>query len=157
MNRTDGSAQTRLAEAMDARRSELRLRWEEVALRAEISGTHLRRIRRGESGFTDIVEARLEEALAWAPGSISAVLGGADPTPTRRDGAPSGPSLSEKPDIGELQAQIDALMADLPLWRRQRLQRLMAEEEDELERVREARLRRWKEVIQDQRLNSDLS
>ncbi|MEV7013484.1 hypothetical protein [Streptosporangium sp. NPDC051022] len=165
MNRTDESAHLRLADAMDTRRKELRLRWEEIAERAEISGTHLRRIRRGESGFTDVVEARLEEALRWSPGSIEAALKGEEPTP-----ATVGSSQEfltnmatlishgiDTPTIEELQAEIDTLMGELPEWRRQRLERLIAEEEAELEHLRRSRLKRWKQVIEDQRDHPDLS
>ncbi|MFF4417000.1 hypothetical protein ACFYY8_31150 [Streptosporangium sp. NPDC001559] len=162
MNRTDESARLRLADAMDGRRKELRLRWEEIAERAEISGTHLRRIRRGESGFTDLVEVRLEEALLWSPGSIKAVLGGGEPTPAASrleilaHTTQTGHGL-DTPTVKELQAEIDALMGGLPEWRRRRLEKLIAEEEAELEHLRRSRLKRWKEVIEDQRGQSDLS
>lgn len=73
--------ESNLALHMERRRLELRLSWEEIASRARISAGHLRRIRKGESGVSTIVRARLEEVLQWQPGSIQAVIEGCDPTP----------------------------------------------------------------------------
>lgn len=74
------SDQPRLTTAMEARRVALRLHWDDVAARAGISVTHLRRIRKGEYSPSPLIRSKLEEALHWAPGSIESVLDGGDPT-----------------------------------------------------------------------------
>lgn len=85
MNSTSEAVQA-LAALMEQRRKTLRLQWEEIAARAQISTTHLRRFRNGGAGISDIVEARLEEALQWAPGSIQRTLAGGNPTPLPGEG-----------------------------------------------------------------------
>lgn len=69
----------RLADLMDQRRVALRLRWEDVADEAGISTAFLRKIRSGQTA-SPLTLAKLETALGWAPGSISAILGGGVPT-----------------------------------------------------------------------------
>ncbi|MEV7805084.1 hypothetical protein AB0O28_19245 [Microbispora sp. NPDC088329] len=51
-------------------------------------------------------------------------------------------------EIRKLQEQIDALMAKLPPERREQLERLLAEEEQEIQRMRQDRLRRLSELFQ---------
>jgi hypothetical protein len=85
---------TRLDRAIDARRKELRLRWSDVATRADVAYETLRQIRRGlrdtAERQTDS-ERKIERALGWAPGSIQAIRDGGEarllgpapePTPT---------------------------------------------------------------------------
>lgn len=78
----DTDERTRLAAEMDRRRVALGLRWENIADKARISTTHLRKFRRGDAGISSVVEAALEDALQWENGSIAAIRRGSDPTPT---------------------------------------------------------------------------
>jgi hypothetical protein len=73
------SDQQRLTTTMNARRVALRLHWDEVAARADISVTHLRRIRKGEYLPSPLIQSKLEEALRWDRGSIQHILDGDDP------------------------------------------------------------------------------
>jgi hypothetical protein len=72
----------RLNAAMTESRLDLRLRWTEVAKRAGIDSSTLRRIRYGEGAISDLAARGLEDALEWPHGTIAALLGGeplADP------------------------------------------------------------------------------
>lgn len=69
-----------LAAAMETRRAELRIKWQDVARRADISIATLGRVRRDEGDLTTDTKYGLEEALRWTRGSIDAVLAGGAPT-----------------------------------------------------------------------------
>lgn len=71
---------TRLSEAMEKRRLELRIKWTQVAERADLSQAGLGAIRRGERSPSPLTKARIEHALQWAPGSVDAILAGDGPT-----------------------------------------------------------------------------
>ncbi|MEU8278166.1 hypothetical protein ACFYOK_37635 [Microbispora bryophytorum] len=60
-------------------------------------------------------------------------------------------------EIRELQQQVDALMAELPPERREQLERLIAEEEQEIQRIRQDRMRRLRELFQITRHEPDES
>ncbi|MFC3347336.1 hypothetical protein ACFOOM_07780 [Streptomyces echinoruber] len=70
----------RLAQRVERRIAELALEYAEVCRRAGISDETLGKIRKGikARGSTYL---KLERALEWAPGSISAILAGGEPTP----------------------------------------------------------------------------
>lgn len=74
----------RLDRLMDARRLDLDMNWDDLALTAKISVATLRAIRRGETDPRPITKRRMESALRWAPGSIDAVLAGGDPVPVEK-------------------------------------------------------------------------
>lgn len=80
---------TRLAAEMDRRRIKLGLRWEHIADKARISTTHLRKIRRGDTGASEIVIASLEDALQWERGSIAQILAGGRPAEQAGSEAPA--------------------------------------------------------------------
>lgn len=87
---------------MDARRRELGLRWRDVADRAGVSEETIRLLRRGARDAsvraTD-TEAKVEEALGWADGSIREIRHGRGPTvvePDRRFGIIE-PTISDYP------------------------------------------------------------
>lgn len=64
----------RLARAMDARRIDLGLRWQQVAARAHMSVGNLSRIRNGSITLTQLAAAAIERALEWPRGTIDAYL-----------------------------------------------------------------------------------
>lgn len=74
-------ARDRLADAMNRRRVQLRLRWREVAERAGVDASTLRRIRAGQLTLTDFVTEGIELALEWERDSVKAILDDGDPTP----------------------------------------------------------------------------
>ena len=75
-------ARRHLSALMNARRADLRLRWDDVAARAEISVAHLRRVRGDQAPLTPFVAAAIEDALKWSRGSIERILQGGEPTGT---------------------------------------------------------------------------
>lgn len=66
---------------MEKRRIELRLKWTQVAERADLSQAGLGAIRRGERHPSALTRARIDHALRWVPGSVDRVLDGGEPTP----------------------------------------------------------------------------
>lgn len=78
-----------LAAAMETRRADLRIKWQDVARRADISIATLGRVRRGEGDLTTDTKYGLEDALRWTRGSIDAVLAGGTPTARESNPAPA--------------------------------------------------------------------
>lgn len=72
----------RLDALMNARRLQLGMDWQDVADVARIRTQTLRVVRQGGNEPSDKTKYGLEVALRWEPGSVDAVLGGGDPTPT---------------------------------------------------------------------------
>lgn len=70
-----------LDRAMDTRRLDLDLNWNDVAAAARISVATLRAIRSGANRPAPLTKRRLEAALRWSSGSIDALLAGGEPTP----------------------------------------------------------------------------
>jgi transcriptional regulator with XRE-family HTH domain len=100
------TAPTVLAEVMNERRVELRMKWDEIASEAGITPAYLRKIRTGEVRASDLTTARLEDVLKWQPGTIDALESGQRPpsatrreaTPpagTKRSGAPTAQTLAD--------------------------------------------------------------
>ncbi|MBO4275090.1 helix-turn-helix domain-containing protein [Microbispora triticiradicis] len=83
---------TPLDAAMDSRRLELGLSWDDLANRAGVSTAFLREYRKGRKGARDLTKALLEEALKWKRGSLDVVAAGGQPEPA-------------DPTIGELLVQ----------------------------------------------------
>lgn len=83
MTPTDGQdPRRRLAQLMEDRQVELDLTWEEIARRAGMTATNLRRIRHNESALPRRTARKIERALEWQPGSVEGVLAGKEPVPT---------------------------------------------------------------------------
>jgi hypothetical protein len=96
-------ARQRLAGAMDARRRELRLRWQDVAKAGGISLKTLHSVRTGSSGIAALTERGIEDGLQWAGGSVRAIAAGGDPAP-RSVSPPEGrlPILDDPDEEGLL-------------------------------------------------------
>ena len=71
----------RLAEFMEERRSELRLRWQDVADAGGISIRALQAVRHGTSEIRPLTRAGIEAGLQWAHGSLQMIEEGRDPVP----------------------------------------------------------------------------
>jgi hypothetical protein len=98
----NATAQSRLSDELNKRRVHLRLKWTEVAVRANISPAHLRSFRTTGAGLSDVAKADLEVALHWAPGSIDAILEGGTPTIALRiSGEDRQPQRSDQ-TLGEM-------------------------------------------------------
>lgn len=80
-----GDARARLARQMNDRRLQLRRSWSEIARRAGMDESNLRRIRSGKIEISDLAERGLEDALELEAGDIRAVLERADAELTPRD------------------------------------------------------------------------
>lgn len=102
------TARHHLTEAMESRAAELRLRWTDVATRAEISPSQLLRIRQGNAPITPFTAAGLEKALELEPGSIEAKLAGGELTPLGV--APRREPGNE--EVDELLERLEALDAE---------------------------------------------
>ena len=76
-------ARQRLAELMDERRRELRLRWQDVAETGGLSLKTLHSVRTGTAGIAPLTERGIEVGLRWEAGSVGAVLTGGEPQPAR--------------------------------------------------------------------------
>lgn len=94
----------RLDQAMNDRRLDLDLSWDEVAAAARRSVATLRSIRRGTSQPSDLTKRRIENVLQWDTGSIDAILAGGDPTPLERNPEP-------EPDIADLADRVARIEA----------------------------------------------
>lgn len=102
------TAPTVLAEVMNERRVELRMKWDEIASEAGITSAYLRKIRTGEVRASDLTTARLEDVLKWPQGTIDALESGqrltaplpsqreaSPPVDSKRGGAPAAKTLAE--------------------------------------------------------------
>jgi transcriptional regulator with XRE-family HTH domain len=106
----------RLDRLMDARRLELGLRWKRLADDAGISQQTMLQLRKGHT-VSDLTITRAERALEWAPGSISAILDGGDPTPLREDKPETNETITVHWD-GELTGPTDPLeTGEILRWR----------------------------------------
>lgn len=79
MTETDGHPGN-LAWWMNDRRSELRMKWSDVASAADITTQALRNARKGDP-MRNLTKAAVEQALQWEKGSIDAIQQGRRPTP----------------------------------------------------------------------------
>lgn len=84
----------RLTEFMETRQLELAESWQEIADRAGMSATNLRRIRNGQSELLPRTEGKLERGFRWASRSVAAIRRGEAPTllPLNGPDAIAGPS-----------------------------------------------------------------
>ena len=87
----------RLAELMDERRTELRLRWRDVADLGGVSYEVLRAVRNGTGEIRRLTQRGIEDGLKWAPGSVQDILDGGEPTPAvpRPASVPGLPPLTD--------------------------------------------------------------
>ncbi len=76
-------ARHRLAEAMESRRLELRLRWQDVAEVGALSLKTLHSVRTGDTGtgIAPLTKRGIEVGLQWDPGSVDLILDGGRPVP----------------------------------------------------------------------------
>ena len=80
----------RLAELMDERRAELRLRWRDVADLGGVSYEVLRAVRHGTGEIRRLTQRGIEDGLKWAPGSVQDILDGGEPRPAEPVGSVPG-------------------------------------------------------------------
>jgi transcriptional regulator with XRE-family HTH domain len=111
-------AREQLAEQMNERRRELRLKWTEVARRARMSPQNLLRIRTGEISVTNDAADGLDHALQWQLDSVHSILAGGKPTPldvprpTRRQRPPLDPLTSTPEEIAEFLEEVRQAQGD---------------------------------------------
>lgn len=90
-----GDSRKRLAEKMDLRRAELRLKWKGVAELANVDESTLHRVRTNKIALSIDVKTRIEQALEWKTGSVDAILADQEPTP-KEPPPPVKPMLLDK-------------------------------------------------------------
>lgn len=83
-----------LADEMNRQRANLRLTWDQVAQRADISVATLRRLRNSDDPVTLDTMIGIDRALEWESGHVEARLDGRTP-PSRREHAPPDDELDE--------------------------------------------------------------
>lgn len=91
MESTEGTKERRaqLDRLMDERRKELRIKWVEVARRADMSPQHLIRIRKGRVAISWEAADGINDALRWTRGSVEAfVTDGIEPTSVDEEPSP---------------------------------------------------------------------
>jgi transcriptional regulator with XRE-family HTH domain len=111
-----------LAEEMNERRRQLRMKWTEVARGAGMTPQNLLRIRNGEISVTDDAADGLDHALQWERDSVHEILAGGKPTPLDarppRRRTPLDPLTSTPQEIADFleevrQTQGDAVFFEL--------------------------------------------
>lgn len=109
----DESGKARLSQAMEQRRIELRMAWQDVAKAAGLSVAGIGAIRRGERDPLPLTRRKLEDALQWEDGSIEAILTGGEPTPIGDDdNGGNGPSADDD-EVRRLRAEVQELRAEI--------------------------------------------
>jgi len=74
----------RLDAALNERRLNLRMEWNDVAAAIGIRARSLLDIRRGRNGPNPLTARAMDDWLGWEPGSVERLLAGGDPTPRDR-------------------------------------------------------------------------
>jgi|GEM_PF-6827586 len=102
----------RLGAAMEQRRLELRLRWNQVAERAGMSVAHLSRIRKGEAPPSPLAAASIETALQWPAGTVRDILreSGDDLESASPSAAPTAP-VEQPAELTPRETVMDDIMA----------------------------------------------
>lgn len=107
-----------LAEEMNERRRQLRMKWTEIARRAGMTPQNLLRIRNGEISVTDDAADGLDHALQWERDSVHEILAGRKPVPldiprpSRRQRAPLDPLTSTPEEIAEFLEEVRQKQGD---------------------------------------------
>lgn len=129
----------RLADALTARRAELRITQTVVAERAGVSLATINLMeRQGRANYQTVTKAVVEQAVEWAPGSIDALLAGGDATPLNPPDqqAPGVDAVAKLGDgqVAVLQAKrsLEDLLDEMPRPTRLLWQRLAYRIADEL-------------------------
>jgi hypothetical protein len=76
-------ARHRLADLMEHRRRELRLRWEDVARDGGVSQRALQSARLGTAEIRPLTQRGIEDGLRWPSGYVQDVLDGKEPGPVK--------------------------------------------------------------------------
>jgi len=108
------SPRERLARLMDDRRTELNLRWLDVADRAELTLEGLRGVRFGAGTMRSLTKAAIERALEWEPGTVEKIMRSPGHIPLPKGASQDNSTPSERQptptvDTGEA-AGLDAIM-----------------------------------------------
>ena len=92
-------AREQLASLMDSRLRDLRLRWQDVAIRGGVSIKSLHNARTGSASIRPRTQWGIEAGLQWPPGFVEWVLGGHDPA-----GFTGGETVQPAPVLPPLRA-----------------------------------------------------
>lgn len=94
---TQPEERRRLAAAMDERRLELGMRWQDVAAAGDVSLRAINNARTGDRDIRPLTRYGIEKGLRWTPGTIERVLSGRRPEPEDEDedDARPGPAPEE--------------------------------------------------------------
>lgn len=158
----------RLGGYIKRRREQLRMSQQDMYARGGPSVATIRILEAGEQeGYRNRTYFQVEEALGWAQGSVEAILSGREPTnitgsfgnatPVKHVTAEAKAAVptslepatqpQRRPTVQELQAELDKLMAQMSPEDRERLDRIIAEEEAALEAMRLERQLKWLKLM----------
>lgn len=76
---TTQEARSRLAALMEERRTQLRMRWQDVAEAGRVSLKAIHAARTGTAAIRPLTQRGIEDGLRWAPGSVEDILAGGEP------------------------------------------------------------------------------
>lgn len=95
--------------AMNDRRLELRMTWNDLAKAAGISDVTLRAIRRGDNRPSPLTSRRIEDALHWKRSSIDLILSGGEARPAEEDAELQMMQANEglDPTVAELRIEME--------------------------------------------------
>lgn len=85
-------ARHRLAELMEHRRRELRLRWEDVASAGKVSQRALQSARTGTAEIRPLTQRGIEDGLRWPQGYVQDILDGKKPSLNGHAAHPPAPA-----------------------------------------------------------------
>lgn len=156
--------------ALEAARERLGISQNEAARRAGMSGTRWRQIVNGFQSTGGVIApvkggaktvAKMAAVVDVPPEALEEAGRPDAARELRRLVEVAGDHPAEaaeiQADIRALQEEIVELMSELPPDRRARLERLIAEEEQEMQRMRQDRMRRLREMFQVTRQETDES
>lgn len=105
----------RLAQAIEDRRTELRMTLDDVGDAAGIHPETVARVRDGSRPIRKLTRRGLEDALRWQPGSIQRILEGGDPIELPPEGAANPPELAlTAEELEDEHVQVIMSIPDVP-------------------------------------------
>lgn len=105
----------RLDQALNRRRLDRRMDWNDVAQAIGISPESLRAIRKGRNGPKEITARALDDWLDWEPGSTERLFEGGEPTPRSATVEPKTVTGTAHAGLGGLEAEARGVVTPGPL------------------------------------------
>ncbi len=104
-------ARHRLAELMEDRRRELRLRWHDVAEAGRVSLRALQSARLGDAEIRPLTQRGIEDGLRWPQGFVQDVLDGKEPALNGYAAHAPAPASTESEPAAEVSISLETVRA----------------------------------------------